>query len=272
MSDTVFSDEILMAFADGELDEATTRRVEAALETDDALMTRIAMFMETRAAASEALKPMLDEPVPDELTRKVRAMTSAAAAASETKPVTETPAAAGDNVVAFRRPAEQAAAPQRGDSGLSKSMMAMAASLMIVVGGAGGYLLRGAGPEGAGGLQIAGAVDPRLSGILDRAASGDEIALDGGAGTLRMVSAFELGGGQLCREYELAQPGQPGLVSVACRKDATWQTRLAVVRPEAGDGYAPASSLETIDAYLASIGAGQPLDAEAEKKALAGSK
>ena len=63
MSDTEFSDEILMAFADGELDEETMRRVEAALETDDELMARIAMFMETRAAASEALKPVLDEPV-----------------------------------------------------------------------------------------------------------------------------------------------------------------------------------------------------------------
>ena len=51
-----------------------------------------------------------------------------------------------------------------------------------------------------------------------------------------------------------------------------WQTRLAVARPEGGDGYAPASSLETVDAFLTSIGAGQPLDADAEKKALAASK
>lgn len=46
----------------------------------------------------------------------------------------------------------------------------------------------------------------------------------------------------------------------------------SAAKPDGGDGYAPASSLETVDAFLTSIGAGQPLDAEAEKKALTGSK
>ncbi len=261
MSDTEFSDEILMAFADGELDEETMRRVEAALETDDELMARVAMFMETRAAASEALKPVLDEPVPDELVAKVRAMAA------------DAPAAAGDNVVAFRRPADQPASP---NGSPSRFLMAMAASLLVVVGGAGGYLLRGGGLADPGGvpgaMQVAGTVGPALSAILDKAASGDEVAVGEGQGTVRLVSAFELGSGQLCREYELAQPGEPGLVSVACRKASTWQTRLAVAKPEGGDGYAPASSLETVDAFLTSIGAGQPLDADAEKKALSGRK
>ncbi|MHA4734881.1 anti-sigma factor family protein [Ensifer adhaerens] len=270
MSDTEFSDEILMAFADGELDEATMRRVEAALETDDELMARVAMFMETRAAASEALKPVLDEPVPDELVAKVRAM---AAAAGDAARAADAPAAAGDNVVAFRRPADQPASP---NGSPSRFLMAMAASLLVVVGGAGGYLLRGGGLADPGGvpgaMQVASTVGPALSAILDKAASGDEVAVGEGQGTVRLVSAFELGSGQLCREYELAQPGEPGLVSVACRKASTWQTRLAVAKPEGGDGYAPASSLETVDAFLTSIGAGQPLDADAEKKALSGRK
>ncbi|WP_104666641.1 anti-sigma factor family protein [Ensifer adhaerens] len=265
MSDTEFSDEILMAFADGELDEETTRRVEAALETDDDVMARVAMFMETRAAASEALKPVLDEPVPDELVAKVRAMAAASGAAR----AADAPTAAGDNVVAFRRPADQPASPRGGPSRL---LMAMAASLLVVVGGAGGYLLRGGGLADAGSVHVAGTVGPALSAILDQAASGEDVAVGEGKGTVRLVSAFELGSGQLCREYELTQPGEPGLVSVACRRANVWQTRLAVARPEGGDGYAPASSLETVDAFLTSIGAGQPLDADAEKKALAASK
>ncbi|WDZ80209.1 anti-sigma factor (plasmid) [Ensifer adhaerens] len=267
MSDAKFTDEILMAFADGELDEETTRRVEAALEDDDELMARIAMFMETRAAASEALKPVLAEPVPDELVSKVRAMAAAAGAASDTQRTADAPAAAGENVVAFRRPSDPATPPQRT---VSRLLMAMAACLLVVVGGAGGYLLRGVGPVGTGGVQMAGSVDPRLSAILNQAASGEEIAIGEVQGTVRLVSAFELATGQLCREYELAQPGEPGLVAVACRKASIWQTRLVVTKPEGGDGYAPASSLETVDAYLTSIGAGQPLDAEAEKRALAG--
>ncbi|WP_077963134.1 anti-sigma factor family protein [Ensifer adhaerens] len=265
MSDTEFSDEILMAFADGELDEETTRRVEAALETDDELMARVAMFMETRAAASDALKPVLDEPVPDELVAKVRAM---AAAQSGAERAADAPATGGDNVVAFRRPQDQPASPR----GPSRLLMAMAASLLVVVGGAGGYLLRGGGLVDTGAMQVAGTVGPVLSAILNEAASGEEVAVGAGQGTVRLVSAFELGSGQLCREYELTQPGEPGLVSVACRKTNVWQTRLAVAKPEGGDGYAPASSLETVDAFLTSIGAGQPLDADAEKKALAASK
>ncbi|OCP02690.1 MULTISPECIES: zf-HC2 domain-containing protein [unclassified Ensifer] len=268
MSDTEFSDEILMAFADGELDEETTRRVEAALETDDELMARVAMFMETRAAASEALKPVLDEPVPDELVRKVRAMAAAADRANGAQRP-EAPVYTDENVVAFRRPADREAAPVRS---VSRPMMAMAASLLIVAGAAGGYLLRGGAFEGAGSIEVAGAIDARLSAILDHSPSGEEVPVSGGSGTVRLVSSFELGSGQFCREYELTRTGQPDLVSVACRDASVWQTRLAVVRPRSGDGYAPASSLETMDAYLTSIGAGQPLDAEAERKALAGSK
>ncbi|HEV7322229.1 MAG TPA: zf-HC2 domain-containing protein [Ensifer sp.] len=268
MNEIEFSDEILMAFADGELDEETTRRVEAALETDDELMARVAVFMETRAAASDALKPVLDEPVPEELVRKVRAMAASAAATSEAH-CTETPVHTAENVVALRRPSDRVAAPARI---VSRSMMAMAASLLLVVGGAGGYLLRGGGPEGVGVLQVAGIADPRVSAILDRAASGDEVSIADGQGTVRLVSAFQVGNGQLCREYELAQTGLPDLVSVACREAESWQTRLAVARSNGGAGYAPASSLETVDAYLTSIGAGEPLDAEAERKALAAKK
>ncbi|MBZ7924478.1 anti-sigma factor [Ensifer adhaerens] len=265
MSDAQFTDEILMAFADGELDEETTRRVEAALESDDELMARVALFMETRAAASEALKPVLAEPVPDELVQKVRAMAATAAAANAQRAI-DTPSSGAENVVAFRRPTDQATSPQRN---VSRLLMALAASLLVVVGGAGGYLLRGGGLADTGAVHVAGSVDPALSAILDQAASGEEVAVGEGQGTVRLVSAFELAGGQLCREYELTQPGQPALVSVACRKASIWQTRLTVAKPGGGDGYAPASSLETVDAFLTSIGAGQPLDAEAEKRALA---
>lgn len=270
MSNMEFTDEILMAFADGELDDETTRLVEAALETDDELMARIAMFIETRAAASEALKPMLDEPVPDHLAVKVRAMAADATARGDLGK-TATAAAADDrantdNVVAFRRP-EPSAQSSRSPSQL---MMALAASLLIVVGGVGGYFLGGAGQTEVGSPQVAGLVDPVVAGILDQRASGEELAIDNGR--VRLVSTFQAGGEQLCREYELKRPDQPGFVSVACRSAAGWQTQLAIVTPESGDGFSPASSLETVDAYLTSIGAGAPLDAEAEKKALAARK
>ncbi|OMQ44453.1 hypothetical protein [Ensifer sp. 1H6] len=270
MSDMVFTDEILMAFADGELDDETTRLVEAAIETDDDLMMRVAMFMETRAATSEAMKPLLDEPVPDHLAQKVRAMAADVAARRDDS---QTVAAAddsanADNVVAFRRPEPAAQAPRRP----SQWMMALAASLLIVVGGVGGYLIGGAGQVDVANPQVAGLVDPEVSGILDQRASGEEIAIGDGEAKVRLVSTFQAGGERLCREYEMKRPDQPDFVSVACRNAGRWQTQLAIVTAETGEGFAPASSLETVDAYLSSIGAGAPLEAAAEKKALAGRK
>ena len=64
MNTHYFDDETLMAFADGELDEATTLRVEAALETDEALAERLAVFLDSRIAVASAVKPLIDEPVP----------------------------------------------------------------------------------------------------------------------------------------------------------------------------------------------------------------
>lgn len=268
MSDMVFTDEILMAFADGELDDETTRLVEAALETDDDLMARVAMFMETRAASSEAIKPLIDEPVPDQLVEKVRAMAAGAAARrGDSQTVAEADdSASADNVVDFRRPEPAAQSPRRP----SQLMMALAASLLIVVGGVGGYLVGGAGQADVGNPQVAGLVDPIVSVILDQRASGEEIAIGEGEAKVRLVSTFQAGGQQICREYEMKRPDQPDFVSVACRNAGGWQTQLAIVMPESGEGFAPASSLETVDAYLTSIGAGAPLEAEAEKKALAG--
>ncbi|RUU96778.1 anti-sigma factor, partial [Mesorhizobium sp. M6A.T.Cr.TU.017.01.1.1] len=77
MTEETFSDEILMRFADGELDPETVARIEQAMEIDDRLVTRVAMFIETRAQAQAALKPLLDEPVPEKLVAAVEQMVEA---------------------------------------------------------------------------------------------------------------------------------------------------------------------------------------------------
>ena len=77
MTEETFSDEMLMRFADGELDPATAARIEQAMETDDGLVARVAAFIETRAQAQAALKPLLDEPVPEKLVAAVERMIEA---------------------------------------------------------------------------------------------------------------------------------------------------------------------------------------------------
>lgn len=61
MTNKLFSDETLMAYADGELDDVTTQGLRAALKNDPALVQRLNVFADTRAALSAPSKP---EPVP----------------------------------------------------------------------------------------------------------------------------------------------------------------------------------------------------------------
>jgi hypothetical protein len=61
------SDETLMAYADGELDEVTRRSVERAMQSDPALAARVARHRALRANVSAAFAPVLEEAVPQRL-------------------------------------------------------------------------------------------------------------------------------------------------------------------------------------------------------------
>ena len=90
---------------------------------------------------------------------------------------------------------------------------------------------------------------------------------------LELIASFRNGDGQLCREFEFDRPGRQTIVSVACHPGSSdagsWSTQLAVLAPPSeGSGYAPASSLETLDAYLGAIHAGPPMSDDDEAVAL----
>jgi surface antigen len=239
MSKDDFDDETLMAFADGELDEARSLVLEEALASDEALAERLAVFLDSRRLVGDALKPLIDEPVPEALLASVRKMAQDA----------QRQATPQDNVVSFR---------QQPQPTTRHWLMPLAASLVAVVTGVIGFTLGRMDPAATdAGTEIAAA--------LDREASGQDVTLSGAV--LHVVASFRDERGELCREYELKQPASSTL-TVACRQDGAWATRLALTTPQT-EGYVPASSQETIDAYLASIQAGAPLSAEEERKALA---
>ena len=62
-----FSDEILMAYADGEADADTRRQVEAAMALDPSIAERIAKHRGLRADLGAAFDGVLDEPMPSRL-------------------------------------------------------------------------------------------------------------------------------------------------------------------------------------------------------------
>ncbi|MFB9950597.1 anti-sigma factor family protein [Rhizobium puerariae] len=248
MTKQEFDDETLVAFADGELDDATAARLETALEKDETLAARLAVFLDSRTAVASALKPLIREPVPKALLASVRRMAENADA-GDIQP--------DNNVVAFRQHSATPAPPAR-----RAWLMPVAASLVAVLAGVGGFMLgRGIGPAKP-------AADAALATALDREVSGRNVALGSSGDSLHVVSSFLDGRGDLCREYELKRRRE-STISIACRENGAWTTRLALSAPQT-EGYTPASAQETIDAYLASIHAGAPLMPEEEGAALTG--
>ena len=73
------SDETLMAFADGELDEAARAAVEAAMREDPEVSKRIARHRALRARLQAGFAAELSEPVPERLTAVLRGVPSATA-------------------------------------------------------------------------------------------------------------------------------------------------------------------------------------------------
>lgn len=246
-----FSDEVLMRFADGELDDATAAELEAALADDDALAERLAVFLDTRMLAKEALQPMLQEPLPPTLRDAVQAMVNAP------QPVKLSP--------------DMTKGPRRSFTPANDWWrMAAAAAIGAVAVGLGSYLLN-PGPAGepdVGGLQMAGIDIKTLHGLLDTVAAGGESEF-GTDQRFKAIASFRDNADTLCREFEVGSADKSTVISVACDKGGRWDVRFAVVAPGEATGYAPASSSEALEAYLAAINAGAALTAEEEKQALA---
>jgi hypothetical protein len=234
-----FTDEDLMAYADGELAEDRAAELDLALAADDALAERLALFIDTRALSAEALRPMLDAPVPAHLVQQVRDLAVAEAA---------------EKVVAF--PVRSAAR--------AVWQLPIAASIALAVGLGGGWMLRGQNAP----AQVAGGLEPAVINVLETLASGSSVTLPDGA-RIEAIATFQSDDSALCREFEHDRADGQTTVSVACHDGEGWQTRLAIAAAAADDtGYAPASSLEALDAYLTATNAGAPLSLTDEAAAL----
>jgi len=252
VSDTEFSDEMLMAFADRELDPATAREIARRRETDPELDARIRVFEQTAGLARQALDPIANEPVPFRLL-------AVAQGASQ-----------GANGGA-KQDADQGANQDtpRGGGGftVSRELMALAASVLLVVGIGAGFLASvwpdGEAPGGLAALDACGGAG--LSRALETAASGEQ-RVDGGCAIVP-VASYRDEAGAVCRAFQAASGGSSGagksspeaMAGIACRDDAgNWRTRVAVdltPRQGAGDAYRPASGAGVgLDALRAAAG------------------
>lgn len=248
-------DEVLMAYADGELPADEAAALEARLSEDADLAARVQVFSASAAALQGLKHADTSAAMPAGLEQALRARVASASAVDAPAMVSAVDAPAmvaadpvpAGNVVAF---------PQRR---VPLWTGALAATVALAVGlGAGLLAGKGTGPSG-GADPVFAALDSLPSGEVTTLADGTE---------LRMVASFNSSDGALCREYEKIGQNATGQLTVACRDQGAWVPQLVVALGGA-EGYAPASAPELLDLYYMQSEAGSVLPPEEERAALA---
>lgn len=225
------SDDMLMAFVDGELDAAAAENLRRAVANDAALASRAEQFRMTRDAVRNAYAEVIAQPVSEALVASVLRR------------------GGPSNVVLLS------------SRGMAQAALPLAASIALLF-GVGGYWYGqqtqpGADPTGA--LAMAEAVGATASGEHRTIRLGAEDA------DFTTLATYEVVGG-LCRTFEVSGADLQALRGVGCNRGADWRVELTVAQAVTGDnGYAPASgaALGSIDAFLDALEA-QPVAEEEE--------
>jgi hypothetical protein len=241
-----YSDETLMAYADGELDAETSARVEAAAAADPALARVIARHRALREELRRGFDPVIGEPVPEKLLAAVRS--------DAAEPI---------DLRARRHAGRSDAAPAAQSRWSWAQWGAIAASLLIGV-LAGSRLWTGPEPmllhsEGTG-LSAGGELAFALTGKLATESDpGDAV---------RLGPSFRAETGEYCRSFAIARAA-----GLACREAGRWRVELLAVAEAAatpGETYRMAGAelpkpvREAIDGRIQ----GEPLDAAGEAAAM----
>jgi hypothetical protein len=249
------SDEVLMAYADGELGARECAEVEAAMQADAEVARRVEQHRALRKDLGEAFGGVLREAVPERLIAAARAMPRAMPIATVTELA---------RVRAARSKGSVARVPKlRAPAWLQWG--ALAASL--VIGGLVGFmLLRSPDTEliatQGGHLVARGALAQALS---------DQLASTPSAGSLLHIGvSFRAKSGGYCRTFILRAGSALG--GLACREGETWRLHTLAESAQgvgADGGYQPAGSALPPAVLTAVAGqiAGDPLDAAGEAAA-----
>lgn len=236
-----FSDEILMAYADGELEAPLREQIERAMRSDPQVAAAVQRHRALRADVFAAFAGVLDEPVPDRLQPREPA-----------SPVRiDALASAGARPLPARWSWMQ--------------WSAMAASLAVgVLAGALGWRGMHAGADAAPFARQGDALVAQ--GALATALSQQLAAAAPGAGGVQMGVSFRATDGHYCRSFTLG-----ATAGLACRSGQDWRIPVLAEGEAAQGAYRqagsalPAAVLDAIDGRIA----GRALDAQAERAARA---
>jgi anti-sigma-K factor RskA len=245
------SDEMLMAYADGELDATAREAVESAMREDPQIVERVARHSALRRRVREAYSAVLSEDVPERLLRAAQG-----AAATERKVVNLQDArAAREHSAPYTRPLRRQ----------WRTAGAMAASVIVGV-GVGFFIWGRTVPPFARGAD--GALVAR--GQLAQALSNQLAAEQSRASSVQIGLSFLAKSGDYCRTFALSGEQSPS--GLACRHGEEWQVRAVT---QGSDGVAGASEYRTagstmpamIREFVEAQVAGEPLDQAGERAA-----
>lgn len=234
------TDEILVAYVDGELSTEDAAEVERALQADQKIREAVQIFRDSADWSRRAFDEVLREPVPDRLIH-------AAIGQANTEEIAE-----------IAPTVAQGSQRRAGLAGL-----AMAASIALAIGLGGGFGLSDwVQPEESGpsGLLLVGTIEHgALHTALESTTSGTltEVA---DAGDFMPMTTFVEREGRYCREFQATLSdanGPHAAFGIACRKPAGfWQVEAMVAAPDPArtDHFVTASG-ETGDPLQLLIGA-----------------
>jgi negative regulator of sigma E activity len=220
-----FSDEVLMAYVDGELAEHERIRVETALSYDPALERRLHAFRMTRDHLKTAFNKVLYAPVPDHL---IRAIERAPVARRSPSRPTKVSSLSGSRRTASRS--------------LPLQQMAAAAAIVGVAFFGWNYLMTS--PQGAreeASFDLAsfapeGAAAPQtLAAVLERQSSGVSWEHRKSPVKIQPLLTFSSNDGRYCREF-LMSGAVSQVMGLACRSDeGVWSVealgKVAAITP-----------------------------------------
>lgn len=249
------TDELLMAYVDGELTPDERAAVEAELARDPDRMAIVAMYQRTGNLAGSAYDHILRQPVPPHL---IKAVMGAAAPRH---------AAWRARLLPRSGPTMALAA---GLAGLAIGL-GVSITLQKPVGIEQGSRPVATAELGAEGIPAAGV----LADALNRVASGERLPGEGGS-FIAPVVTFPRRGGGWCREYRVTSSGADGAAGIACRAQAAEVWRVVVHHPWDGrksDGsVVPLSGPgpRELDGIADKLQGGNPLSAADESGLIAG--
>lgn len=228
-------EEMLVAYADGELEAKARAEVERALASDVGLRARLERQQRLRARLAAHYGPVAEEEVPDRLTDLLgggqedeKVVDLAAARARRSRPLWQTVTALAATLV-----------------------LGLFAGQMLPRGGSGPFAVQDGTMVARGAL--AEALDTQLASAQPQDAA------------TRVGVSFEAADGRLCRTFESAAAS-----GLACRGHESWQLVMTApgAAPAEGGAYRQAGSGNMLVMQAAQeMMAGEPLDAEGERRA-----